>query len=105
MGSNPTSSANFAFQFFPICPKSLIFSHYSGPTSPGLSYHAHPYPLKKGVLERDSGNAGNLGNTVLTDAQINKVKPAEKAHRLVDGNGLHLFVPLGAENCVAIGTR
>ncbi|WP_439618350.1 tyrosine-type recombinase/integrase [Shinella sp.] len=29
---------------------------------------------------------------MLTDAQIKKAKPAEKAYRLVDGNGLHLFV-------------
>lgn len=29
---------------------------------------------------------------MLTDAQIKEAKPAEKAYRLVDGNGLHLFV-------------
>lgn len=35
---------------------------------------------------------------MLTNAQIKKAKPAEKAYRLVDGSGLHLFVtPAGGK--------
>lgn len=35
---------------------------------------------------------------MLTDAQVKKAKPAEKAYRLVDGNGLHLFItPAGGK--------
>ena len=38
---------------------------------------------------------------MLTDAQIRKTKPAEKAFRLVDAGGLHLFVTLACGRLLA----